>query len=382
MRIVIVASNLNYGGAETQIIALTRNLVQRGHAVAIYTLNRNNPRAHELDGSGVEIVADQKRMPFDPGVVWRLRRFMRRFRADIVHGFLFDGDFYSRLAAAGTEIPALNSERSDNYELNRRQQVGHALTRRLAAGVVANSHAGARFAQTMFGLPARHVHVVWNGINVDSIDARIAACRTNVRQEFFGGADVRVACLVGNIKPAKDYILALRTADRLTADQSPWRVLFVGDKLDGGDAYKTAVMREWERVNLGDRVVFAGLRRDVVEIVSQCDVLFSTSLHEGFPNVVLEAMAARTPVVSTEYSDIRKILPFGRQIVRDREPDAFAEAIVRTSHEHEETRIEQRAWVEQNATIEISAARMENVYRLYTPTSNRAGNVVPAAPKR
>lgn len=382
MRIVIVASNLSYGGAETQIIALSRKLVQRGHAVAIYTLNRNNPRTHELDGSGVEVVVDQKRTPFDLSVVLRLRRFLRRFQADIVHGFLFDGDFYSRLAAVGTRVPALNSERSDNYELNSRQRLGHALTRRLVAGVVANTHAGARFAQTMFGLPARHVHVVWNGINLESIDARIAGGRIDVRNEFFGGADVRVACLVGNIKPAKDYILALRTASRLTADHSDWRVLFVGDKLDGGGNYKAAVMCEWERANLGDRVVFAGLRRDVVEIVGQCDALFSTSLHEGFPNVVLEAMAARTPVVSTEYSDIRKILPFTWQIVPDREPSAFADAILRSSRECGETRVAQRAWVEQNATIEISAERLEDVYRLYVPGSSNTGRMVPELPKR
>lgn len=66
MRIVLVISNLIHGGAETQVIAMSRELARRGHAVAIYTLNCDNPRAIELDGSGVELVVDQKRLKLDP----------------------------------------------------------------------------------------------------------------------------------------------------------------------------------------------------------------------------------------------------------------------------------------------------------------------------
>lgn len=382
MRIVLLISNLIYGGAETQVIALARELRRRGHVVAVYTLNRENPRAAELDGSGVEIVADQKRLPFDPMVLTRLRRFLRKFRADIIHGFLFDGDFYSRLAAIGMGIPVLNSERNDNYEFNRNQRIGHALTRRLASGVVANSHAGGRFAQRLFRLPASRVHVAWNGIDLKAIDARVAVSGANVRAEFFGGTNVRVGCMVGSIKPQKDYLFALRTAHRLTAMHPEWRVLFVGEKLDDGDAYKTEVMQEWDRSGLRDRVVFAGLRRDAIEIISQCNVLFSTSLHEGFPNVVLEAMAARTPVVSTEYSDIQLILPFAWQIISEREPARMVSAIVRADRECEDVRAAQRTWVERNATIEASADRMEIIYRSYQQASNGTQIDMPSVPKQ
>lgn len=369
MRIVLLISNLIYGGAETQVIALARELQRRGHIVAVYTLNRENPRAIELDGSGVKIVVDQKRMPFDPIVLIRLRRFLRKFHADIVHGFLFDGDFYSRLATIGTGIPALNSERNDSYQLNRNQRVGHVLTRRLASGVVANSHAGGLFAQKLFGLSSSHIHVAWNGIDLNAIDARISGYRADVRTEFFGTADVRVACMVGSIKPQKDYLLALRVAHRLTTVHPEWRVLFVGEKLDGGDAYKTEVMQEWRRAGLCDRVVFAGLRRDAIEITSQCNVLLSTSLHEGFPNVVLEAMAAGTPVVSTEYSDIKMILPFAWQVRSQREPERLVSAIIRADQERKDVSTAQRAWVVQNATIEASTTRMEDIYRSYVSVS-------------
>lgn len=365
MRIVLVISNLIHGGAETQVIAMSQELARRGHAVAIYTLNRNNPRAYELQGSGVELVADQKRIKLDPAVILRLRHFLRSFRADIAHGFLYDGDLYSRVAAAGTGIAALNSERSDNYQLKPQQQVGLWLTRHLADGVVANSHAGARFAARLFRLPEHAVHVVWNGLDLATIDTRLRACRQDYKTEFFASATIRLACLVGSIKPAKDYQLALAVADQLTRGALAWRVLFVGDQLEQTGGYKGRVMNAYRELGLEGRVVFAGLRTDVPEIMSQCDVVFSTSQHEGFPNVVLEAMAVGTPVVSTEYSDIRRVLPQPWQVVAERTPAAIATTILRAYEQREVLIPAQRAWVEAHASIQVAGDNLERVYREY-----------------
>src|SRR5688572_12406228 len=99
MQILFVISGLGLGGAEKQLVELAKELVRQRHTVAIYTLNRHVPRRAELEGSGVTLVTDQKRIRLDPAVLKRLRATMVRLRPDIVHGFLFDGDLYSRLAA-------------------------------------------------------------------------------------------------------------------------------------------------------------------------------------------------------------------------------------------------------------------------------------------
>ena len=366
MRIVLVVNSLIFGGAETQVIAISRELAARGHRVVIYTLQPDNPRADELEGSGVEIVADRKRWKFDPAVVARLRALLRQREADIVHGFLVDGNLHARLAGAGLRTAVLNSERNDNYRLPMAHRAALLLTRKLTTGLIANTFAGARFAQKLFRLPGDRVHVVWNGIDVQAAE-HSASPQRDPRDEFFGSADVKVACLVGMIRPQKDYLLALRVAEALVSRDASWRVLLVGDSLPHTEDYKKRVQRAFETAGLGRCVAFAGLRRDVRGLLRRSNVLFSTSLYEGFPNVVLEAMAAGTPVVSTDYSDIREILPFTWQVSTRRDPAELAGAILRAERERGKVIGEQHAWLAQHATLSGAVDQLERIYERYTP---------------
>jgi len=375
VRVLFIISELTFGGAQKQVVEVSRQLVRNGHEAAIYTLNRDVPRAPELEGSGVALVVDQKRWKLDPAVLGRLRGFMNRWRPDVAHGFLFDGDIYARLAALGTGIPVLNSERSDNYSISRIQHAAHWATRALVDGVVANSRSGSAFAQRLYGYRARDMHVVWNGVRVEDLERRAQATE-DYRRLFFGPGEHRVACLVGAIKPAKDYHLALDAAARLVRLAPQWRVLFIGDQLTaaggyrvGADSdtgsYKEQVIRHHLRLGMQERVRFVGERSDAAAIVKQCDVLFSTSCREGFPNVVLEAMALGVPVASTDYSDIRHVLPHAAQQIAPRSADAVARAILRVHDDGRAIAADQRRWVREHASIEKATQELERVYLRY-----------------
>ena len=178
--------------------------------------------------------------------------------------------------------------------------------------------------------------------------------------------DIRRVCLVGWIRPAKDYPLALRVFKRLIDRDPSWRFVCVGDELSSGSSdHKADVMAERDRLGLEPYVKFIGHRRDVLEIIASSDVLLVTSVHEGFPNVVLEAMACGTPVATTNYSDVRRILPLDWQVVDSRSPDELAEVVERCQRRQQEVTAAQRRWVQLNATVSASAQAMLTVYGLY-----------------
>lgn len=382
MRVLFIISDLGFHGAQKQVVEMSRELSRGGHEVAIYTLNDDAPRAKELEGSGVILVVDQKQTKLDPGVLWRLNKFIRAWKADIVHGFLYDGDIYARIAAIGTVAAVLNSERSDNYSISRTQYIAHWLTKGLVDGVVANSRSGSAFAQKLYGYNPEHMHVVWNGLRIEDFERKGVSTK-DYRTEFFGPGAHKIACMIGHIKPAKDYPLALDTAAALVKMAPEWRVLFLGDQLStpgqyqaGRDSdtsdYKRMVMEQYERLGIADKVTFAGSRSDAPAILAQCDVQLMTSCREGFPNVVLEGMVLGVPVVSTDYSDIRHILPRKEQVVASRSPEELARAIINVSKDRAAVVAEQKRWVRAHASIEKVTEELQRVYQRYIRTPVRA----------
>lgn len=364
MRILFVIGGLAHGGAESQVILASKELARAGHEVGVYVLSGEAARSEELAGTAVELLVDRKRRRLDAGVLARLRRHIARWRPHIAHGFKFDGDLYARIAACGMRIPVLGSERTENQQVPLIQRIGYRLAAPLCDGIVANSVTGAEFACRLHRRAPEEVDVMWNGIDLERLAERVARS-TQPARTIFPGEGLRRLAMVASIRPDNDHMLALRALRRLLDQDPSWRLVCFGDEPAQYRGCMSMVLAERDRLRLEPHVHFAGHRRDVLELIADSDVFLMTARHGAMPNVALEAMACGTVVVSTDYGDVRRVLPTPGQVAAARSDIDIAQAILQSWRERAEIAQAQRRWVDENASAAASTAALLKAYSKY-----------------
>jgi glycosyltransferase involved in cell wall biosynthesis len=368
--VCLVVSNLEYGGAQRQVVALANHLNAAGGTATVVSLSRYVPLAAELVDAGSRLLLVEKRHRLDLTVAWRLAVLLRRLEVDVTHAFLVDAEIAARLAGAlYPRTAVIGSERNTDYV----PQLGHTiplrLTNRWCAATIANSHAGKRFRVRAFGISADSVFVVHNGVDLVRFAPREAAL---ARADIGLPPSVPVVGLFASFKTQKNHPMFFRTARRIL-DRHPGAVfLCVGGALHGGlqssDAHETRMHALAREMGLRDSVRFVGNRDDVGRLYSACDVTVLTSLREGTPNVLLESMACEVPVVATDVADNALVVPDGRAgfVVAYDDDAAMAE---RVSHllarpgERREMGRAARAWVASEFSLARLAEKTAAVYR-------------------
>jgi glycosyltransferase involved in cell wall biosynthesis len=205
--------------------------------------------------------------------------------------------------------------------------------------------------------------VLWNVVDLEAIDARIARSPQPSR-DLFPGPHLKRLCMVLSIKPANDYPLALRALKRLVDQDPSWRLICIGEEPAEFRGYRAQVLAERDRLGLEAFVKFVGHRSDVVELIASSELVLLTSKHGGFPLVALEAMACNTPVVCTDWGDVRCLLP-AAQVVATRAEADVAAAVLECYGRRDEITAAQRRWAEQHGTAAAGAATLIRMYAKY-----------------
>jgi glycosyltransferase involved in cell wall biosynthesis len=166
--------------------------------------------------------------------------------------------------------------------------------------------------------------LVENGIDTEAYPAAIDPAEAKRRLEI--PADRLVVGAVGRLSPEKGFDTLIRAADRLLRDGLDFELVIAGD---GGEAANLAALIE--TLGRGDRIRLLGYRADPDEIFRGMDLFALSSLREGLPNVLLEAMASGLPVVATRIAGIPRLVINSENglIVPPESVEALAEGLQR-----------------------------------------------------
>lgn len=163
-----------------------------------------------------------------------------------------------------------------------------------ADAAIAVSKAAADSYQGSFRKPPRVIH---NGVSLGHFSLDRNLCRREVASEFGLDETVPLVIHVGNVYRRKGQRLALEVIRDLQRSVPGCCLLMVG-RLDRDAEYVDSLRASIAEYGLEDRVIITGLRRDVARLLAAADVFLHTALEDPHPRAVIEAMAARLPIVA------------------------------------------------------------------------------------
>ncbi|MGH7437652.1 MAG: glycosyltransferase [Polyangiaceae bacterium] len=289
--------SVEIGGAERVVLDLAKVQKAAGHRVAVLTLS--NPDG-ALSGEMRQVVDTLDSVPkrargLDPTLPFRLARWFRAHRAEVVH--------------THNELPLIYGAPGGKMAGARVVHTKHGIVgvtrgahwlRRAAArcvdSFVAVSAATADTARAQHECVPRTLSVVINGADLSRFPAP-AGAREAVRRELGVPLDARVLISIGRLVKEKNHALLLRAAAPLLREDR--RLIIVGD-----GALRDALGAQVRGMDAGRYVHMTGARRDVPALLAAADAFVFSSDSEGLPIGLIEAWAAGLPVVSTAVGGI------------------------------------------------------------------------------
>jgi glycosyltransferase involved in cell wall biosynthesis len=303
-----VLHTLQVGGAEVLAARLARQLRDR-YRFVFACLDALGTLGAQLRDEGFPVHVLNRRPGLDWRCSWSLARLLRRERVAIVQAHQYTPFFYALTARLLCRRPAIlfteHGRHYPDYPRRKRMFVNRLLLERRDR-VVAVGQAVRQALIANEGLPADRVAVIYNGIDQGGGYGPPTE-REAVRREIGVGSSDFVLIQVARLDYLKDHATAVRTLERVVRSRPDARLVLVGDGPE-----KEKILQLVRERGLGEQVRFLGQRGDVRRLLRAADVFLLTSISEGIPLTVIEALAAELPVVATRVGGVAEIVEEGQ----------------------------------------------------------------------
>ena len=295
-------SGLEFGGAEKMLLWAARHHNREVIRLGVVSLMSGGTLAQDIRREGVQVLElGQRKGRLSPGAFFQLVKEARSFGPRFIQGHLFHSNILARLIAP--LVPGASALTTRHNETDSITRVFlYALTSFLNAGTIVYSDAVLRHVKrdNLAGSPLR---LVPYGIDLpDQVDDR-----TRIRAQLGIESGAFVWITVGRLTRQKGYGILVNAFQQLIGSGGAGAILVIVGDGEERDALK----RHVSEGGLSGSVIFTGPRHDIPSLLSAADGYVLSSLWEGGPLVVLEAMAAGLPVVATRVGDVENMVSEG-----------------------------------------------------------------------
>ncbi|MFX0198881.1 MAG: GT4 family glycosyltransferase PelF [Candidatus Hodarchaeota archaeon] len=333
MKILQVAYKSEIYGGEKVLLDLTRGLMDKGHRLFV-ACPSYGPLTDVVQAEGAKVFVIPMTKTYDLLAIYRLYRILRKYKIDVIHSHGLLVNILSRFASYLANTPVSISTAHIPLNLKSGKQAQNVyeklmipyylildnLTSSLNHKIIAVSHAVKRDLIEQ-GVDPKRIVVVQNGIDTSFLNGKNQSAKTELQHN----QSCPIVGTITRLSPQKDIPTFLMMASLVIKKVPKTQFIIVGDGEE-----KERLQALAEGLGLHNHAKFLGYRKDARDILKSFDIFSLSSLWEGLPIVILEAMAAEKPVVATAVDGVREVVEHGRTglLVEPQRPDLLADYVI------------------------------------------------------
>ncbi|UCG61419.1 MAG: glycosyltransferase, partial [Candidatus Zixiibacteriota bacterium] len=315
------------GGAETVLVNIARHIDRKRFNPSV-VLHESRWVHEQLKASKIPTRIVPCQRSWDIGFLRRLVRTCRELQVDLIHSHLYGAGLYACLAGFVLRVPVITTLHNELIlpgVSERYMPLKNFLIRRLARRIVLVADFMKADYIEKGKFPPDKMLTIYNGIEFGTPVS--ADDKANVRTELGMVSTDIVVGHVANFRAPKGHRYLIEAAAAVCRNFSHAKFLLVGDFGDG--SIKAEVDKLVSEHKLERNVIMLGFRSDVFRLLKAMDVFVLSSISEGHPLSVVEAMGAGLPVVATNVGGLSEIVADGQTgyLVEPKDSTALAEKI-------------------------------------------------------
>jgi len=331
MKIIQVINSFSPGGAEIFVKELSKSLKNKGIDVEIWAMSEYSDKnfeeefIKELKRNKIKFKNFNKKSHRQRlKIISSLRREILKSKPDIIHAHCESPAFYTAVSCLGTNIFLIQTIHNtiinyivlQRYFLKRKYQKFVAISEKVKDILIKR-----------IGVPRKKIIKIYNGIDLKKFDLILPKRRE--------GSYIKLIN-IGRLTEQKDQENLIKSVYLLKRkyyreNNLPFKVFIVGE----GKLKKTLIELV-KNLKLEKNIEFLGARTDIPYLLSNSDIFVLSSKWEGFPLVILEAMASKLPIISTDVGSIGEIIENGKEgiLIPKESPEKLADAIYLLSKDY------------------------------------------------
>jgi len=307
-RILKLRSSIGVFGAEVMLLELAEAMASSTYTPVVGVIENSHENWGELAvkarEKGLETIVFNCNGPFDLRTVFCIRKYVKNHAISIIQAHGYKANFYAVASAAFLSVRCIATchpwtERSYNMKARIYTALDKFILRKMDQLVAVSKEVQEELCQT---ISKKNVPVIANGVNIQRFSSSRKKDERSPRLPGVNDSDI-VLGAVGRLVPEKGFDLLLRAFSKVIPENPNVKLLIIGDGELRGEL---EVLSDDLRIN--GSVIFAGIQKDMPMMLAGLDIFILSSISEGLPMVILEAMAAQKPIISSKVGELEEVL--------------------------------------------------------------------------